>query len=588
MCASCKASAEPGEKFCGVCGTAFSPATSAPPAASPAAYTPRHLAEKILGSRSPLEGERKQVTVLFADVKGSMELAEQLDPEEWSRMMGRFFQILSDGVERFEGFVDKFTGDGIMALFGAPIAHEDHAQRACWAALGLVALGWTLVECTEWSAAVTAGEESLAILRQENRAVFVEFHALEVAARAHLGAGDPGRARAATRELLDLCARCPDVRTPRVPAYRAAAHVLLCTDGADSPEVPRLLDEAEALALEIGYRPELARIHAERAELARRRARCAARGREGTTALGRDGRDGAGGAAGEGDGGRRRCVVRILDQRVAAGCSPGGGAPRADEFPADRVVFTGCIPAGASEIIAVDGPEASSAASPLRRLGTGRGNGQVERAAVAEAHRTEIPDIARREADHPQLLGEGDDAGVHESQVERRVGGIDVERARELRLGRRRVEKGAAPNVRDQGSHGPPRAAQEVVHLGEHESRNVAGASGIDRGAKRAMVRRGGDEIVEQCPRIADDCRGHHRSTVRNSSRSSPRCRSRRTTPADRGFGWGRYCSRARRSCARMNSERETPCARATASRSWSVCASRMMVVTRLRAESAI
>ena len=75
--------------------------------------------------------------VVFADVKGSMELAEQLDPEAWSEIMQRFFRILSEGIERFEGFVDKFTGDGIMALFGAPIAHEDHAQRACYAALHL-------------------------------------------------------------------------------------------------------------------------------------------------------------------------------------------------------------------------------------------------------------------------------------------------------------------------------------------------------------------------------------------------------------------------------------------------------------------
>ena len=75
--------------------------------------------------------------MLFADVQGSMELAEQLDPEAWSAIMQRFFRILADGVERFEGFVDKFTGDGIMALFGAPIAHEDHAQRACYAALHL-------------------------------------------------------------------------------------------------------------------------------------------------------------------------------------------------------------------------------------------------------------------------------------------------------------------------------------------------------------------------------------------------------------------------------------------------------------------
>jgi len=100
-------------------------------------YTPKHLAEKILNSRSALEGERKQVTVLFADVKGSMELAEQVDPEEWHRILDRFFQILTNGVHRFEGTVNQYTGDGIMALFGAPIAHEDHAQRACYAALRL-------------------------------------------------------------------------------------------------------------------------------------------------------------------------------------------------------------------------------------------------------------------------------------------------------------------------------------------------------------------------------------------------------------------------------------------------------------------
>jgi class 3 adenylate cyclase/tetratricopeptide (TPR) repeat protein len=80
-------------------------------------------------------GERKQVTVLFADVMGSMELAEGCDPEDWQQLMERFFAILSEGVQRFEGTVDKFTGDGIMALFGAPVAHEDHAQRACLAAL---------------------------------------------------------------------------------------------------------------------------------------------------------------------------------------------------------------------------------------------------------------------------------------------------------------------------------------------------------------------------------------------------------------------------------------------------------------------
>jgi class 3 adenylate cyclase len=113
------------------------PRAAAPAAREPRAYTPRHLAEKILSSRTALEGERKQVTVLFADVKGSMELAESLDPEEWHRILERFFEILSEGVHRFEGTVNQYTGDGIMALFGAPIAHEDHAQRACYAALHL-------------------------------------------------------------------------------------------------------------------------------------------------------------------------------------------------------------------------------------------------------------------------------------------------------------------------------------------------------------------------------------------------------------------------------------------------------------------
>ncbi len=84
------------------------------------------------------DAERKQVTVLFADVSGSMDLAEQQDPEEWRKIMQRFFSILADAVTKFEGTVDKFTGDGIMAVFGAPIAHEDHARRACYAALQML------------------------------------------------------------------------------------------------------------------------------------------------------------------------------------------------------------------------------------------------------------------------------------------------------------------------------------------------------------------------------------------------------------------------------------------------------------------
>src|SRR6476661_2163797 len=90
------------------------------------------------GARSTDDGERKQVTVLFADVSGSMDLAEQQDPEEWRKIMQRFFSTLADVVTRFEGTVDKFTGDGIMAIFGAPIAQEDHARRACYAALAML------------------------------------------------------------------------------------------------------------------------------------------------------------------------------------------------------------------------------------------------------------------------------------------------------------------------------------------------------------------------------------------------------------------------------------------------------------------
>src|SRR5262249_6373269 len=136
-CTACGASNQPGERFCGECGKPLAAAAKEPTPRDPRSYTPKHLAEKILTSRSALEGERKQVTVLFADVKGSMDLAEQVDPEEWHKIMDRFFAILSEGVHRFEGTVNQYPGDGIMALFGAPIAHEDHARRACYAALHL-------------------------------------------------------------------------------------------------------------------------------------------------------------------------------------------------------------------------------------------------------------------------------------------------------------------------------------------------------------------------------------------------------------------------------------------------------------------
>jgi len=129
-CAACGTENPGGQRFCNACGHEL-----VTPAAAPAGL-PEHLARKIRDSHIT-EGERKHVTVMFVDVMGSMDLAEQEDPEAWRVVMERFVEILCDGVHRFEGTVDKFTGDGIMALFGAPIAHEDHAQRACFCALHL-------------------------------------------------------------------------------------------------------------------------------------------------------------------------------------------------------------------------------------------------------------------------------------------------------------------------------------------------------------------------------------------------------------------------------------------------------------------
>src|SRR2546427_6031338 len=121
-------------------GMAAPPAPPAPPPATapaPLAYTPPYLVEKILTARSALEGERKQVTVLFADLKGSTELIRDLDPEAAQHLLDPALQRMMDAVHRFEGTVNQVLGDGIMALFGAPIAHEDHAVRACYAALAM-------------------------------------------------------------------------------------------------------------------------------------------------------------------------------------------------------------------------------------------------------------------------------------------------------------------------------------------------------------------------------------------------------------------------------------------------------------------
>jgi len=135
ICASCSASNPPGNKFCGQCGSSLTQAVTSPKFASPETYTPKHLAEKILTSKSALEGERKQITVLFADMKGSMELLVDRDPEEARKLLDPVIEHMMEAVHRYEGTVSNLMGDGIMALFGAPLSHEDHAVRACYAAL---------------------------------------------------------------------------------------------------------------------------------------------------------------------------------------------------------------------------------------------------------------------------------------------------------------------------------------------------------------------------------------------------------------------------------------------------------------------
>jgi len=140
-CPECGKTNRPGSKFCDECGHDLRKPTDTPPIDlnQPQSYTPKHLADKILTTRTSIEGERKVVTVLFADVANFTSISEKLDPEDVHQIMDGCFKILMDEIHRFEGTINQFTGDGVMALFGAPIAHEDHAQRACYASLAIQA-----------------------------------------------------------------------------------------------------------------------------------------------------------------------------------------------------------------------------------------------------------------------------------------------------------------------------------------------------------------------------------------------------------------------------------------------------------------
>jgi class 3 adenylate cyclase/tetratricopeptide (TPR) repeat protein len=135
ICPSCGTANPPENKFCGQCALLLRDGTTQTRFPTPESYTPKYLAERILTSKAVLEGERKLVTVLFADMKGSMELLADRDPEEARKILDPVLELMMEAVHRYEGTVNQVMGDGIMALFGAPLAHEDHALRACYAAL---------------------------------------------------------------------------------------------------------------------------------------------------------------------------------------------------------------------------------------------------------------------------------------------------------------------------------------------------------------------------------------------------------------------------------------------------------------------
>jgi len=167
-CPGCGQSNPAGSRFCNGCGMRLMPddRRAEARATGVAVHTPKHLVERILTSRTALEGERKQVTVLFADLKGSMELLAERDPEDARKLLDPVLERMMEAVHRYEGTVNQVMGDGIMALFGAPLAHEDHAVRACYAALRM--------------------QDSIRRYAEELR----RSHGIEVQVRAGLNSGD--------------------------------------------------------------------------------------------------------------------------------------------------------------------------------------------------------------------------------------------------------------------------------------------------------------------------------------------------------------------------------------------------------------
>ncbi len=139
VCLGCGKANPPESKFCNKCGRHMGEPSKEHPidCNRPQSYIPKRLADKILTTRTSIAGERKLVTVMFANVANFTSISEKFDPEEVHQIMEGCFKILMEEIHLYEGAIKQFTGDGVMALFGAPVAHEDHAQRACHAALAI-------------------------------------------------------------------------------------------------------------------------------------------------------------------------------------------------------------------------------------------------------------------------------------------------------------------------------------------------------------------------------------------------------------------------------------------------------------------
>jgi class 3 adenylate cyclase len=244
-CPRCGEPNRQGAKFCRRCGQAIgeTPVRSSPlnvGTPAPDTYVPKHLAEKILASRHKLEGERKQVTVLFADIRGSTTLVEGLDPEEAQKLIDPVLQIMMDAVHKYEGTVNQVAGDGIMALFGAPLAHEDHALRACYAALAMQEemrryrqrLGQSEESGLQIGVGMNSGE---VVLRSIDIDINIEYtaigHTTHLAARMQELAG-PAIVLISSTTLRQVEALLVDPSIPCAKGFQCAAYSLIGTTSA--------------------------------------------------------------------------------------------------------------------------------------------------------------------------------------------------------------------------------------------------------------------------------------------------------------------------------------------------------------------